>query len=136
MVDDIASLELLRQRVPRVHLDLDVGGERVGLVNFQRVLDGRWGRLEEDSPHQGRQGHENGFATRWESVSFPRRPLPRANQDNAIDGLHIAQSSGADRLGRRTPAEPSASSTRGLVCEMKADFRRPGSSPLISAVCL
>src|ERR1051326_6596082 len=40
VVDDVAGLQMLRQHVPGVGLDLELTRQRLRLVEFQRVLDG------------------------------------------------------------------------------------------------
>src|SRR5437763_17205063 len=40
IIDDVAGLEMVRQHVPGVGLDLELARQRLRLVEFQRVLDG------------------------------------------------------------------------------------------------
>src|SRR5437763_7076468 len=39
IIDDVAGLQMIRQHVPGVGLDLELTRQRLGLVEFQRVLD-------------------------------------------------------------------------------------------------
>src|SRR4051812_30538473 len=40
VIDDVAGLEMIREHVPGIGLDLELPRQRLPLVEFQRVLDG------------------------------------------------------------------------------------------------